>query len=155
MLPTSCAKTNSRIQLLIQQAVPLALESAQSIIIPTPRNSIVRVPSLPGKLTISNIHAEAVLHKLMTNCSPLVADFHHGSCGADYIPYNPICTACPHDVKESVKHMILRCVGRAGSHRKHIGRIGGNTVGELCRKKPLEVLSFLDDEKLLESNFKR
>ncbi len=142
-MPTSWREED----LLIQQAVPFAFESAQSIIRATVRNSIVRVPSLPGELTISNRRAEAALHPLMTNCSPIVAD--------DYIPNNPICTACPHVVKESVEHMMLRCVGRAASRCKHIGRIGGNTVEELCREKPLQVLRFLNDEKLLESNFKR
>ncbi len=53
--------------LLIQQAVPPALESAQSIIRPMVRNSILRVPSLPSELTIPSRRAEAVLHQLMTN----------------------------------------------------------------------------------------
>ncbi len=100
----------------------------------TVRNSIVRVPLLRGRLSISNRRAEAVLHQLITNCSPLFADFHHWSCGDDYNPYNPICTACPHDVKESVEHMILRYVGRAASRRKRIGRIGGNIVEAVPRK---------------------
>ncbi len=62
--------------------------------------------SLSGELNICNRRAEAVLLQLMTIQSPLVADFHHGSCGDDYIPYNPICTASLHGVKESVEHMI-------------------------------------------------
>ncbi len=114
--------------LLIQQVVPLALESAQSLTKPTVRNSIVRVYSLPGELTISSRRAEAVLHQLLTNCGPLVPDILHGSCGDDYIPWSPICKRCPQGV------VILRGVGRAASRRKNIGRIGGNTVEELCRE---------------------
>ncbi len=81
--------------------------------------------------------------------------FHHGSCGGDAVPYNPVCTACPHGVKETVEHLILRCARRAASGRKYIGRVGDKTVEELCREKPLEVVRFLNSEKLLESNLKR
>ncbi len=122
--------------LLIQRAVPLAMESARSIIRPTAQTNILRVPSLPDELTISDRCAEVVLHQLMANCSPLVADFHHASSGDDAVPYNPACTACPHGAKETVERLILRSDGRAASRRKCVGRVGDKTVEELCERSP-------------------
>ncbi len=131
------------------------MESARSIIKPTVQTNVIRVPSLPDELNISNRRAEAVLHQIMANCSPFVADFHHQSCGDEVLPYNPVCSSCLHGVKETVEHLLLRSAGSAVARRKHIGRIGDKAVEELCREKPLEVLRFLKNEKLLESNFKR
>ncbi len=105
MLPTSWIEEESRIQSFDLASVPIAWESAQSFIKPTVGNSIVRVYSLPGELTTSNRSAEAVLHQLLTNSSPLAADFHLWSCGDDYIPYSPICERYSQGV------MILRGVG--------------------------------------------
>ncbi len=121
------------------------------------QTNIVRISAIPDELTISTRRAEAILHQLTANCSPLVADFHYGCTGNgnDLMPYNPVCTACQYGVKETVEHVILRCSGRAISRHKYIERIRAKTVEELCREKPLEVLRFLNNGKLLENNFKR
>ncbi len=113
------------------------------------------VPKLPDELNLSKRRAEAVLQQLIKHCSPLFADFHHGRNGGDVRPYDPVCSACPHGLHETIEHMILRCPGRAVSRRKVIGRIGNKSVEELCREKPIEVLRFLDNEELLESNSRR
>ncbi len=61
----------------------------------------------------------------------------------------------PHRLNETIEHLILRSPGRAVSRRKFIGRIGNKSVEELCREKRIEVLRFLNNEELLESNSRR
>ncbi len=93
--------------LLVRQDIPFAMEAARSIIKPTMRTNIVRISPLPDELTLSNRRAEAIIHQLMANCSPLVADFHRGRNGDDLVPYKSVCTACQYGVKETVEHLLL------------------------------------------------
>ncbi len=58
----------------------------------------------------------------------------------------------PSGAKETVEQLILRCSALAVSRRQHSGRTGSKTVEEVCRENRLQVLRFLDDEKLLERN---
>ncbi len=57
--------------LLAQQAVPLAMESAQSVIKPTMQTNFIRVPSLPDELNISNRRAEDAHGELPRTCCKL------------------------------------------------------------------------------------
>ncbi len=50
------------------------------------------------------------------------ADFHHGYDGLDFVPHDPVCTACSYGVNEAVEHLLLRCSGRTAPRRKYILR---------------------------------
>ncbi len=99
-------------EIFTQQAIPLTIEAARSIIKRTVQRNIVSVPTLPDELNLSKRRAEAVLHQPITNCSPLVADFYHRSNKDDVKPYNPVCSACPHGLNEAIEHLILQCPDR-------------------------------------------
>ncbi len=61
--------------LLIQEAVPLAMEPARFIIKPTVQTNSIRVPALPDELNISNRRAKAVRYPFLANESLLFLIF--------------------------------------------------------------------------------